>query len=626
MDKSTTKTNDVDKTFVGVATHVMKMKRRQSRYGKQIGAIWELFSDYSAISTIHGVRYLGEKKRHWSERIFWLIAFLLSIFACGVFICQAWLKWQNSPVIVTFSEESTPVYHIPFPTVTICTDIKIKQRVLNYTDVWHKLNKESIGANITKETAEMTYSLSPLCIRPPLNLEKFLVEKNKTEDLNIDAADLDSQFFDDAQRAAPSLKELFSKCNWHSKDINCSDIFNEILTDEGLCYTFNYLNASEIYREMLIDSSFYVTRHNKTSEYWNTFNRDVNVAEDDIYPYRVLSGSEGLKIDLRLLETDIDYMCSGPVQSFKILLHSAGEIPQLKKYYYRIPLDHDIVMAVRPNIMNTTDSLIANYDKEQRKCVAEGERKLVFFTKYTQRNCQLDNLALRTTRFCKCVLFSMPRLKNVRICRTRKDLTCAKTVEMNLIHQVLHKKAISYNCLPSCRSISYDAELSMAKLDRHSYRRAANLQQSKSQQNRKYTRIFISFKDEQFFSSRRAEMYGKTDFIANCGGIMGLFMGVSILSIVEIIYFSTLRIGCSLRKRQKQKQKRLQQLRELNQSQEKQKNDNELRTADDKDLKTINSKDLNEKETSSSNANPNNNTDRCSTTNSQYDNIPEMRY
>lgn len=44
-------------------------------------------------------------------------------------------------------------------------------------------------------------------------------------------------------------------------------------------------------------------------------------------------------------------------------------------------------------------------------------------------------------------------------------------------------------------------------------------------------------------------------------GILGLFMGFSLLSIVEIVYFSTLRIGCSLRKRRKTKKRRLKQLK-----------------------------------------------------------------
>lgn len=37
------------------------IQRRQSRYERPIYAFWELFSDYSAYSTLHGVRYMGEK-------------------------------------------------------------------------------------------------------------------------------------------------------------------------------------------------------------------------------------------------------------------------------------------------------------------------------------------------------------------------------------------------------------------------------------------------------------------------------------------------------------------------------------------------------------------------------------
>ncbi len=31
-------------------------------------ALWELFSEYSESSSLHGVKYVGEKKRHWVER------------------------------------------------------------------------------------------------------------------------------------------------------------------------------------------------------------------------------------------------------------------------------------------------------------------------------------------------------------------------------------------------------------------------------------------------------------------------------------------------------------------------------------------------------------------------------
>lgn len=68
-------------------------------------------------------------------------------------------------------------------------------------------------------------------------------------------------------------------------------------------------------------------------------------------------------------------------------------------------------------------------------------------------------------------------------------------------------------------------------------------------------RLSISFKEKQFITSRRSELYGQTDFLANCGGLLGLFMGVSLLSIVEIIYFCTLRLCCNLRSRQRRKKR-----------------------------------------------------------------------
>lgn len=38
-----------------------------------------------------------------------------------------------------------------------------------------------------------------------------------------------------------------------------------------------------------------------------------------------------------------------------------------------------------------------------------------------------------------------------------------------------------------------------------------------------------------------------TDFVAACGGLLGLFMGISLLSIVEFVYYFSLRLLCSFR-------------------------------------------------------------------------------
>lgn len=453
------------------------------------------------------------------------------------------------------------MYEIPFPTVTICTDIKIRRSKFEYTEVWHALNDQLKYKSYPNTSAvEKLYVLSPVCDTLPKYLSHYL----KMNNLSTALANADERFFQLVKRYAPTLQDTLQNCSWRRYQFNCSDLFNEVLTDDGICFSFNFLNASELYHEEFLHEHYHITRHNKSSQYWNG-HIPPNMTEEMIYPRRVLTGNEGLRFQLIKPMRDVDYVCSGPVQSFKIQLHSASDHPQMHRNFYRIPMEHDIVMTVDPNIMNSTDQLIQNYEKEKRQCIdaEKDQRFLLFFKKYTQRNCQLQALAYRTHKRCHCVSYGLPRQKNQKICRGTRDLLCVQHVESETVLNIWNGSSIDFNCMPSCRSISYDAEISMSKYDQIEFDNAMNKFWKGRRKNIRVSRVLITFKDEQFFASRRAEMYSKTDFIASCGGILGLFMGISILSIVEMAYFSTLRISCSLRKRRQIKKQRLKQLKIL---------------------------------------------------------------
>lgn len=104
--------------------------------------IRELVADYAIDSTVHGVRYVFEKRRHWSERLLWVIAFVASVFGCGREILNVYARWDQYPVIVTFAEHTTPVWKIPFPAVTICPETRAISGILNYTRVFHRINED----------------------------------------------------------------------------------------------------------------------------------------------------------------------------------------------------------------------------------------------------------------------------------------------------------------------------------------------------------------------------------------------------------------------------------------------------------------------------------------------------
>ncbi|KAL1122050.1 hypothetical protein AAG570_003456 [Ranatra chinensis] len=91
---------------------------------------WRSFSESS---TIHGLQYLGERGRPKSERVCWVVMLVMSLFGSGLFINKSWTKWKNSPVIISFSESSTPIWKVPFPAITICSETKSRATVYNFS-------------------------------------------------------------------------------------------------------------------------------------------------------------------------------------------------------------------------------------------------------------------------------------------------------------------------------------------------------------------------------------------------------------------------------------------------------------------------------------------------------------
>lgn len=97
------------------------------------------------------------------------------------------------------------------------------------------------------------------------------------------------------------------------------------------------------------------------------------------------------------------------------------------------------------------------------------------------------------------------------------------------------------NCLPACTSIEYHGDIDRVKFKWQAF--------IKDDGNRSFSKLTVVFRDLHVNTLRRIEMQTFTDFLAICGGLMGLFLGVSVLSIIEFIYYFTLRLYWTYRSR-----------------------------------------------------------------------------
>ena len=97
--------------------------------------------EFCTNSTVHGVRYLAERNRHWTERFFWLLAICTSIWLCGSSIQDMWHRWNQNPVQISFTEKDLPISSIPFPSVTLCPETKAKHDKLDVDSALYDLRK-----------------------------------------------------------------------------------------------------------------------------------------------------------------------------------------------------------------------------------------------------------------------------------------------------------------------------------------------------------------------------------------------------------------------------------------------------------------------------------------------------
>lgn len=424
----------------------------------------------------------------------------------------------------------------------------VNSSIFNYSSIREKLSlKNFTQLNLDAETIQRFHSLTNICTNfPPYYLGEYIEYKNYSIDRNI----------------MPYLKEVAPTLFHNSKlcflaaqqQFECETLFQQTLTDSGICYVFNQMSSSEIYNvDLLADDFPKVDEFSLMYEHLKDFTvNDTWEMRNISYPYKMRNAGKGLELKLLVPKTENDFLCSELLQGFRVQIHSGDEIPRLKKHFYHIPFDHDVRILIRPNLMMTSPSLIKNYSQKQRKCIAENEHNLFFFKKYTQRNCHLDILAIETNKICKCSLFWMPRLNSTKVCSFYKQFKCIEHVENSL-----HNANLTSKCLPVCDSITYDAEISISKVEVKALSKIVP-------KGYKIIKMSVLFKDQQYFGSLRSELYGTMDFLAACGGILSLFMGISLLSFIEIMYFATLRLTCNLHKRNLAKKRMVAQQNILN--------------------------------------------------------------
>ncbi|XP_030377169.1 pickpocket protein 11 [Scaptodrosophila lebanonensis] len=315
-----------------------------------------------------------------------------------------------------------------------------------------------------------------------------------------------SQLWEDL--APPLCEAQLLGCKWEGQATACEKILKPIWTvHQGLCCTFNYES----------------TRH--------TFH----------------SGCEkGLTI--RLATQSEDYgSAAAATYGFEVMVHESYTTPDGVSPRVIAPNSAETYLMVKPFGTHAT-SYVGGLEVDKRRCYLPNERKLFHFTSYEQDNCLAECRGERLHKQCGCVAPHTPKRRDWLVCKF-SELECLQ--KHNSINGQLTETGnienyvYLCNCWPLCAFHRYEMLSEVVPM-------AVNYPVEYE-----YDKFFKNFNasnevllhvyyDALTAEQLRLDVYENwLTFIGTFGGITGLFMGCSFVSVFELIFFVFVRPTCN---------------------------------------------------------------------------------
>uniref|UniRef100_A0A1I8PI06 Pickpocket protein 28-like n=1 Tax=Stomoxys calcitrans TaxID=35570 RepID=A0A1I8PI06_STOCA len=487
----------------------MMLKRESSVDLRKVFS--ENTEEFCTHSTLHGLKYVVDEHLYPAERIFFALSFVLVVFVSVFFIRDVYSKWRSTPVIVGLSPEPSFIVNEPFPAVTLCNlNQASKKRAMQY-----------------KEDSSEYAMLQMLCQNDVNMTIASGINWNTFEQFIINISQ--------------PCEEMIIGCNFGALDYNCKEIFRTIVTDEGLCCVFNKLHPKFMYKSRKRSDGY---MDDAVPVNWNPETGYPAKLPAKFYPRKSVGTGQTLGLSLTF-DVDInDYYCSSASSvGIKMALHSPAEMPHVREIGTLLPAGSETKIRIRPDKTEAAFNL-KPINRKYRQCLFNGEKQLDYFTHYNRRNCEMECNARQLLDHCGCLAYYMPLIDGkARICGIL-DTSCIDQVIRNTMNKSdTAKEDCQHLCWPSCYDLNFYSDFFSAPISHEGFEVANKLIKNATSEyaEKSMAVAHFYFTDNAYRSTRQTEFVGITDFLSSVGGLMGLFMGFSFISIAEFIYYAILR-------------------------------------------------------------------------------------
>lgn len=460
---------------------IMELKGGVSKE-THISSAKKLLSRFAENTTAHGFAQITLTKNS-RVKLFWLLA---------IIACHIGIYFQIEPLLTRYAKKPvvTKIYQttdnsMTFPVVTICNMNPVRKQ---YADAIFNASIDEF--QVDSDNTNTSYA----SVSTSLQMTEITLGKDKTAKESI-LSNLSFNLGDKIFEYGHQFEDILSKCEWNfyydCKNLRYRTQFWH--SKYGNCFTFN---------------SGY-TRDNQTVPVLHSSQTNIN--------------------EILLLELDISFD-----DYYLPLTKKAGIILHVS--------DHDVAKDItsQSHYLSPGFEHLVSMEKTKRKradpfknktCIEHYETDLGkqpfndqrIVKKYTNKICMDVCFAQTAIKRCNCIPFWLPSLNSSRRC-VFSDAKCALDVDYEYSRSNL-------SCLAGCRfpcdEINYKLSISSAKFP---------LNEKETDAQNKLG-IAFSFGRRQTVVMQDEEYYMIQNLLSDIGGQLGLWSGVSVLTLVEVIFF-----------------------------------------------------------------------------------------
>ncbi|XP_050430726.1 pickpocket protein 19-like [Adelges cooleyi] len=494
-------------------------------------SVWKnILEDVCSQCSVHGLNHITKKDRSLKEKTFWTIIVILAILLATYAIFESWMSYNKSTIDTVVETTFFNYAEIAFPSVFICDSSRVDwDRVM-------KLTPEDIPGFDPKLLPTVRKVLKTFSLLSYGDFDQFDELVNVTELSQLKTLNLTEMLF---KVMRPCNEMFIGNCWWNFKEVNCCDLFEVHRTEFGLCHSFNS-DFSEYSRARLGADS------GQIGHFWRT-------ERGEIRPRR--TGDKGQWSGIRM------YISTMKPDQIAPGINAKPSVRVMMGEPRGAPLGSDMVVMAGSfgnihvwgdRIYNTKRTRMLNPKK--RKCLFPDESGTGMGTKYyLRRNCKTACYMNHVLNYCGCYLeFSfalMTKNDSLRPCNV-EDLLCLSQKNLifnNFIPAVAtsffqnEPPGIRCDCMPDCHHQMYISELTIAEPS------VTSVFNSSSS-----ILIDLHFRQSTCILYRSDLVLGWLDLLVSFGGCAGLFLGASLLSFIELIYFLTWRVYYHWKGKQRQ--------------------------------------------------------------------------